>query len=174
MRFVTLLLGLAISGCGAIGFDLPIELREQHIEGSVLGGVLGGVFEVPIPLDIDLQAETQARDTGPAQHVRLAALTLSITTTDEPSGDTDDFAFIDGVEIWVESAQSGSSLPRTRVAELGPVPDGAREISFTTDESVDLLPYINEGARLTSSAQGTQPDDDVSFDGVVMLSVEVL
>ena len=57
---------------------------------------------------------------------------------------------------------------------MSAVPDGARQIAFETDTSVDLRPYINEGARLTSSAEGTVPPDDVTFDGQILLTVEVL
>lgn len=168
--FVTLCVG----GCAGVG-DFPVEVsvQEQRVEGSPLGGLLGGVFDVPIPLDVDLTAETAARDTGPAQHVRLSELSLSITGTAEGAGDTDDFDFLDSAEIFVESAASGSSLPRVRVARIDPAPDGARSVFFETDTSVDLLPYVNEGARLTSSAEGRVPPDDVTFDGRVVLIVEV-
>ena len=164
-----------LGGCtGFGGFELTLDIPEQRVDGNPLGGLLGTPFDAPIPLMIDLASETAARDTGPAQHVRLSALTLSITPTAEPEGDTDDLAFIDRAEIFVESTQSGSSLPRVRVAVLEQVPAGTRQVSFETDASVDLLPYVQEGARLTSSADGEVPPDDVTFEGSVLLSVEVL
>lgn len=175
-RFIPLLALLAslLAGClGAGDFEVDIDVAEQHIDGNPLGGLLGGVFEVPIPLDVDLAAETAARDTGPAQHVRLAELSLVITPTAEPEGDTDDFDFLDSAAIFVESRQSGSSLPRVEVAHVDPAPNGVRQIFFDTDARVDLLPYIDEGARLTSSAQGHAPPDDVTFVGRAVLSVEV-
>ncbi|MEQ8458912.1 MAG: hypothetical protein RLO52_09225 [Sandaracinaceae bacterium] len=173
-----LLLGsflLLAFGCSnLLAFDLTLNLAEQRVNGSPVGGLLGGFFELPIPLEVDLASETAARDTGPAQAVRLTALTLDITPTAEEAGDTDDFGFVDSIEIFVESRESGSDLPRVRVANVSAVPDGARQIAFETDTSVDLRPYINEGARLTSSAEGTVPPDDVTFDGQILLTVEVL
>ncbi|HJL19898.1 MAG TPA: hypothetical protein RMH99_29815 [Sandaracinaceae bacterium LLY-WYZ-13_1] len=166
---------LALTGCTSTGgFELGIDLAEQRVDGNPVGGLLGGFFEVPIPLMVDLAAETAARDTGPAQRVRLVELSLAITPTAESEGDTDDFGFLDGAEIFVESADAGSSLRRQRIATLEEVPEGARELFFATDPEVDLLPYIDEGARLTSSAEGTVPPDDVTFDGRAVLSVEVL
>lgn len=171
-------LGIAMSfvlaSCAPVGFDIDVPLDEQVVPGSPLGGLLGGFFEVPIALTVDIAAETAARDTGPAKAVRLAGLYLEITTTEEPSGDTDNFDFLDQTELFVESAQSGSSLPRVRIAEVANVPKGVRRIDFVTHSDVDLLPYINEGARLSGSATGTPPPDDVSFDGVATLTIEVL
>jgi hypothetical protein len=169
---------LALAGCifdtGRLGsFTLGYAIAEQTIEGSPLGGLLGGFGDVPIPLDIDLAAETAARDTGPAQHVYLQSLTLSITPTSEPAGDTDDFDFLDTIDIYAESTMSGSSLQRVRVATLDPVPEGARTITLQP-EGVDLIEYVREGALLTASATGTQPSDDVSIDGSIVVRVDVL
>ena len=165
------LAALALGGCGIARFSIPYEITEQRVMGSPLGGLLGPVVDIPI--DIDLTAETAARDTGPAQHVFLTELTLAITTTDEPAGDTDDFDFIDSIDIFVESGTAGSTLPRVRVAHLDPVPMGARAISLELD-GVDLIQYVREGAVLTSSASGTAPPDDVTFDGHLTFAIDVL
>lgn len=161
-------------GDGVGDFELPIEIGETTVEGSLLGGLLGGLFDVPIALDVDLEAETEARGTGPVQNVYLTRFYLDVTPTAEPAGDSDSLDFIDTVDIFVESTQSGSSLPRQRVATLDGVEDGARHVEFDCDTSIDLLPYINEGARLTAEATGNQPTDDVSFNGLAILLVEVL
>ena len=110
--------------------------------------MLGGSL-VQIPLNIDLSSETAARGTGPAQHVYLTDFTLSVTSTDEPAGDTDDLSFISSIEIFVESTQAGTTLPRMRVAHLDAVPAGARTISLQTD-GVDLIGYVREGARFAA------------------------
>lgn len=174
--FVLLALGLAASGCVGVGsFELVVPIAEQRIDGNPLGGLLGGaLFELPIPLDVDLAAETAARDTGPAQHVRLASLSLSITASSEPAGDSDDFEFVDSAEIFVESRDPATSLPRARIARVDTVEPGTRTLVFLVDDDVDLLPYVQEGARLSSRASGRVPPDDVSFDGRVVLAVEVL
>jgi hypothetical protein len=162
---------LALAACGIARFSIPYELAEQRVTGSPLGGLLGPVIDIPI--DIDLSAETAARDTGPAQHVYLTGLSLAITPTAEPAGDTDDFDFIDTIDIFVESGAAGSTLPRLRVAHLDPVPTGARAISLELD-GVDLIQYVREGAVLTSSAAGTVPPDDVTFDGHLTFAIDVL
>lgn len=167
---------LALTACGPRGllsFELGHDIAEQRVEGSPVGGLLGNVVEVPIPLDVDLAAETASRDTGPAQHVYLTELRFDITTTEEPAGDADDFDFLDAVEIYVESARSGSSLPRRRLAALEAVPRGARRLELRPD-GLDLIEYVREGARLTSSGSGRLPPDDVSFSGHLTLAVEVL
>lgn len=173
------LASLVLSGCFLVGDERILSFRvvraipEQRVEGSLLGGLLGALVPVPIDLAVDLEAETRAHDTGPAQHVYLTELRLSITETAESGGDTDDFDFLDSVEIYVESARSDSSLPRQRIAHLDPVPDGQRSIALEIDD-VDLIEYVNEGARLTASATGRTPSDDVTFDGRIELVVEVL
>ncbi len=159
-------------GCGIARFTIGQAIAEQRIDGNPLGGLLGPV-SVPIPLAVDLAAETAARNTGPAQHVYLVALSLSVTSSSEPAGDTDDLSFIDAIEIFVEPTASGSTLPRQRVARLDPAPDAQRSLSLDC-EPVDLIGYLREGARLTASARGTVPADDVSYVGQLELAVEVL
>jgi hypothetical protein len=172
LRYVLLLAALLLGACGIARFPLGYDIAEQYVSGNPLGGLLGPI-SVPIPLDIDLASETAARDTGPAQHVYLVGLTLSVTTTDEPAGDTDDLSFVDSIEIFIEPTSSGSTLTRQRVAHLNPAPDGTRSLSLETD-GVDLIQYLREGARLTSSASGTVPPDDVSYTGHLELAIEVL
>jgi hypothetical protein len=174
MLRTTLFVSLALSsaGCGIASFPYGYDIPEQHVPGNPVGPVLGGML-VDLPLDIDLSAATAAQGTGPAQHVYLTDLTFSVTSTDEPAGDTDDLGFITTIEVYVESAQPGSSLPRVRVAHLDSVPAGARSIALQTD-GVDLIHYVQEGAHLTASATGHQPPDDVSYDGHLDLAIQVL
>lgn len=60
-----------------------------------------------------------------------------------------------------------------RIAHLDPAPDGQRTLSLESD-GVDLLPYVNEGARITATAAGSAPPDDVSYNGRLELLVVVL
>lgn len=164
---------LALAGCGLGRFDVSRDFAEEMVPGSPLGGLLGPI-SIPIPITIDLAAETEARHTGPVQHVRLEALSLTITATDLPPGDHDDFSFIDSIDIYLESTASGSSLPRQRVARAQSIAAGTTNLELATDATVDLKPYIEEGARLTANASGHAPPDDVSFDGHYTLGIEVL
>src|SRR5687767_8779782 len=66
-------------GCGALQFDVGQELPEQTLQGSVLGGVLPSFVPDPIRLDIDVKAETQRRNTGPATKVQLKSMKLQVT-----------------------------------------------------------------------------------------------
>jgi hypothetical protein len=169
------LLALALvltPGCGVASFPYGYDIAEQHVPGSPLGSLLGPSL-IEVPLTIDLSAETAARGTGPAQHVYLTDMTLRVTSTDEPAGDTDDLGFITSIEVYVESSQSGSSLQRVRVAHLDAVPAGARSISLATD-GVDLIGYVREGAHLSATAQGHSPSDDVSYDGHLDFAIQVL
>lgn len=167
---------LASIACVPFGigsFSVLHDIPEQQVEGNLLGGLLGSVLGIPIVLDIDLEAETASRETGPAQHVFLTDFRLEITPTAEGGLDRDDFDFLQSIEVFVESSESGSSLPRERIAFREAVPRGARSIELDV-EDLDVIDYVREGARLTASANGSAPLDDVTFDGQLTLLVEVL
>lgn len=168
---VCAVVSVALTACS--GFDIEEPIPEQRVKGLLLGGLLSELFVEPIPLDIDIAAETAARDTGPAQSVTLESFTLAVTPTAVSSGDSDDFDFIDAITVQVESRRAGSALPPGIVATLDPVPRGVQEISLTPTE-LDLLPYVEEGARIRASVRGSTPPDDVTIDGTVVLTVEVL
>jgi len=165
----------ALAGCGALDFDIQKAIPEQTAPGESFSCTLNDFLDrasiAPFTLDIDVAKETNARDTGPARRLELASLVLDVTATKRPAGDTDNFDFLQKLEIFVESAQAGSALPRARVAVLDPVPRGATHLDVTTDRSVDLLPYTNEGAKITSSAKASAPCDDTSFNGLVVVRV---
>ena len=153
---------LGSSACGdVLDFDVDQDVPEQIIEGSPLPGPLAQLF--PIPIRIDIASKIQAQETGPIDSVKLSSMHLDITATELGSDDTDDWAFIDQVDLYVESTKTGSSLPRVRVgsaASPGPV----QSMAFTP-ENVNLLPYINEGCQLTAEASGDAPPDRVSYAG---------
>lgn len=170
--FFSLVVLLSSTGCG-LGFNIDREIPEQYVEGSPLAGLLGGLFELPIPIEVNLEEETAARNTGPAKKVMLTSLKLHVTSTSETSEGEDDLAFIDSVDVYVDSSIPESLLEPQLVATLGPVERGVREVEFDTFTEVNLKPYVEEGAVLTTVAQGTAPPDDVTFAGDVRLRVEV-
>jgi hypothetical protein len=166
-------LALVLGGCANIlDFEIERDIDEQHIAGSPVGGLLGDLFE--LPLMVDLESEVSRHDAGSVTAVRLTDLTLSITATDRPAGDEDDFDFLERIELFIESTSAGTTLERRKIAELAPVRAGQTTITLVTIESVNLKPYVEEGARITSSGEGTAPADDVSFDGHLVLLVETL
>ncbi|HNN96439.1 MAG TPA: hypothetical protein PKI03_29395 [Pseudomonadota bacterium] len=162
-----------VFGCGALRFDISQSVPEQRIMGSVLGALLGSFIPTPFSLNINLAQETQARGTGPAQSAGLKALSFRLTNVPNPPRSSDNFDFVDRIEIFVESTKSGTSLTKQKVADLLTVPRGVQTLSLQCYPNVDLVPYINEGARISSTAAGKVPPQDVTFDGQITIEVRV-
>jgi hypothetical protein len=163
----------ALTGCASLGdFDVERTIAEQRVPGNPLAGLLKDLFAVPIPMNVDIASETAARDTGPAKSARLRELLLTITPTAEGPSDQDDFGFLDSVAVFIESTREGTSLPRTQIAIAEDI-TATERLVFDVVDSVNVLPYANEGSRFTSEVDGSAPPDDVSFDGSFTLRVEV-
>ena len=158
----------AVSGCGAIGFDVEQKLPEQRIQKSALGGLLPALFPNPAKLTIDLKAEQEKRGTGPATKIFLKKLQFNITTTAMPAGN---FDFLEEAHLFAESSAAG--LPKVEIATLKPVARGASSVDFTIVPNVNLLPYVNAGAELSATATGAQPNSDVTFDGLLIIDVRI-
>jgi len=163
----------AESGCGAIRFDIGQAVPEQRVMGSALGALLGAFLPSPFALTVNLEQETKARGTGPAQSAGLKALSFRLTNVPNPPRSSDNFDFVDRVEIFVESAKSGSSLSKQKIADLLTVPRGVTTLNLQCYPMVDLVPYINEGARISSTASGKTPPQDVTFDGQITIEIRV-
>jgi hypothetical protein len=155
--------------CGAIPFDVDQTFPEQRVSGSPLGGLLPSFLQAPVPLTIDLRAETQKRDTGPAQSANLEQLTFTATPHAMPSGN---FDFVDEIHIYVETPND-PTLPKKEIASLNPVPKGKTSINLNVVSGVDLLPYINKGAEISATAMGHQPQMDFTYDGTVTITVHI-
>ncbi len=174
MRGLGLLLaGLLSSGCGVFDFDVQQAVPEQRVMGSsILGTVLGNFIPSPFPLTIDIEQETKAHNTGPVKAAGLKTLTFQITATGkDSSSDVDEFDFVQSVDIFVDSTRQGSMLPRQKIADLPQPPGKVQLINMHTYPDINLLPYINEGSRITASATGNQPSDDVTFNGQIVVHV---
>jgi hypothetical protein len=76
------------------------------------------------------------------------------------------------VTVYIESTKAGSSLPRAKIAQALDV-KAESKLSFDTVETVDVLPYSEEGARFVSEASGHAPPDDVTFNGRLTVTVEL-
>jgi hypothetical protein len=97
---------------------------------------------------------------------------LQITDSDKGSGDSDDFGFLDSVDVFIESTRQGTSLPRVLIAQATDIAATPR-LEFQVVRSVNVLPYAEEGSRFTSEVEGRVPPDDVSFAGRFTLRVEL-
>src|SRR5690349_13121784 len=69
-----------IAGCDALGFDVTQPIPEQQVMGSPLGEVLPPLDLFQLPLNVNIQQQTQAMGTGPAGSLKLKSLTFAITT----------------------------------------------------------------------------------------------
>lgn len=168
---------LSILACGD---DLTsIEFTEQSQE-AVVTGKSGPTLPLPIniipqmQLNIDLQEELDAQNAGAAKSVYLTKLELKITDTKQPSGDTDNFDFIEKIDVYVESTKSGTKLSKVKIAHVTDVPQGKTVLPLSIEAGIDLKPYIEEGVRLTTSGTGTVPPDDVSLVAEVTMQVKLL
>jgi hypothetical protein len=158
-------------GCGAIAFDVEQPVPEEQVPGSPLGGLLPGFLPSPFPINIDVQQETEKRNTGPASSANLKKVEFRITPHDAPQGN---FDFADEIHIFVAPSQgSGSSLPMVEIATLDPVPKSQTTISLTIVKGVDLLPYMKAGATISATAKGRQPAQTITYDGTVVVTVHI-
>ena len=168
-----LLIPILLCGCGALDFDVQQGVPEQRVTGSLAGALFGTLIPSPFPLTIDLAQETKARNTGPVKAAGLKSLTFAITNT-ASSGSVHDFSFVQTVDIYIESTKSGTTLTRQKIADLPSPPGAQTTLSLRTYPDINLLPYINEGSRITSMASGTVPPNDVTFNGQIVVHVNPL
>lgn len=168
-------LALGLSGCGGhTEFDLTQNILEQRIPGGAGGGALTTFLPAPITFGFNVDQEAKSRKAqGPTQSVTLNVMQFQITTTGTPAGGYSSFEFLNSVTIYLESTRANSSLPRIPIATL---PAGAgRTLSIALGTQPDnMLPYVTEGARLTSSATGTVPSHDITFVGQFSVHVRAL
>jgi len=167
-RHVRLVLAAVVSasaGCGVLDFDVEQDVSPQTISGSGVPAPLAAIF--PLPLTIDIGSKIEAKHVGPIDGVTLSSLTLQITS----SGG--DWAFVSHIEVSVESAKAGSTLPHVKIASVSSL-GAVRILTFDTESGVNLKPYIDEGTKVVSRCSGTLPTTDVTFDGKAVLTVHPL
>lgn len=155
---------LLASSCGAISFDVVQDIPEQVVMGSPLpGGLLPASPLFQIPMMIDIDSQTKAQGTGPAHSANLKAITFTVS---RPAGAR--FDFLSGISVSI----SATGLPDVEIARLKPVPAGTT-ISLDIVPGVDLLPYINAGAKISATAEGNLPPQDTYYTGRVVVTVRV-
>ncbi|MBI4512164.1 MAG: hypothetical protein HY698_21200 [Deltaproteobacteria bacterium] len=161
-------MALLITGCGIADFDVEQHIPEQVIEGSAVAGFIGAFFDFPITLEI--KSEIDARETGPIDSVTLKSLVLKVTPTKVGPSDSDDWSFLDSVDIFIKSKLEGSQLPEKKIA-TAQKPGAVQSFPLAPVDGVNLIPYLNEGSEMTAVAKGNAPSDDVSFDGKAVFQV---
>jgi hypothetical protein len=153
------------AGCGIADFDVEQPVPAQTIQGSGIPAPLAAIF--PLPLSLDISSQIKARETGPIDGVTLSSLTLHITSS------TGDWSFVSSIDVFVESTKSGTALPKVKIASVSS-PGAVQTLSFNVEHGVNLKPYIEEGSQVDSNGAGTQPTQDVSFDGKGVFTVHPL
>ena len=173
-RYLSLLF-LPILACGLISFDLDQEIAENTVKGiDLLNPALdANTFFPPIALNLNLDQEIAARETGPASAAYLKSVTLEITDKAKSNpADEDSFDFFQELQIFIE-AKNGS-LPKKKVAWVKDFSAKSTVLNLTVDETVDLLPYINAGSKISCAAGGLfPPQDDVSYKGKLTVTVKI-
>jgi hypothetical protein len=170
-RVRTVVVAAMLAGCGVADFDIEQPVLEQRVQGSPLPGPLAALF--PLPLDVNISQKIKEMETGPIDSVTLSRLSLKITAAAMPSGDRDDWSFVDAIHVFVKSSQSGSSLPRVEIARVA-MPGRVTTLAFEVMTDVDLQPYIEEGSIVEGESSGRLPEDDVTYDGEGVFTVHPL
>ena len=173
-RYLSLLF-LPILACGLISFDLDQEIAENTVKGiDLLNPALdANTFFPPMALSLNLDQEIAARETGPASAAYLKAITLEITDTAKSNpSDDDSFDFFQELQIFIEAKDA--SLPKKKLAFIKDFSAKSTVLNLGIDESIDLLPYINAGAKISCAAGGLfPPKDDVSYKGKITVTIKI-
>ncbi len=162
-----------VSGCGdgLVSFTFSQDSQEVTVQGSGLGQLpIKNPFGEPLKLNINLQQQLNKHDASGASGVFLQDLKLKITDTKMPPGDTDNFNFLDSLNIYA----SAKDMDRKLVATIKDVPRDKQTISLNTKDKVNLKAYVEKGMKLEAEASGSVPDDDTSLKAVATIRVEVL
>ncbi len=78
------------------------------------------------------------------------------------------------MEIWVSEDEQEGNLSPVLVGWQDEFPQGHDEVGLEVMDDVDLLPYLERGARVEGFVTGTIPPDDVEVGGEVTLSIRVI
>jgi hypothetical protein len=160
-RLGALALGsLLLAGCGKSELDVERAIPEQEVRSNLLAATLA-LVGFTIPIDVSIESQAAAEGTGRAHSASLKAIELGITT---PSGET--FEFLDRIRIEV----SAEGLESKMVAYLDNVP-AQPQIALMVVNAVDLIDYINRGAKLTATVSGHAPRQTLKFKGRVLITL---
>ncbi len=158
-----------LAGCLTYSpFDLARDVPEQTLVGSPIPIPLQSAF--PFAMDLNLSENIAKFETKRPIRVVLASLELTVTPSSMPAGDSDNFGFIDELDVFISSSTEGTQLPRVEIAHATK-PGAVDVMTFEVDSTIDLRPYIGEMAKVDAIGRGMLPSDDVSFDGRGVVTV---
>ncbi len=163
--------GLFASGCQTSAFDLTLNITEQRQPGGT--GTISTFLPTPYVVIVSLADEAKIRGTNPPKKAYIKDLSFAITSTARPVGDIDTFDYLNTVEFFLEPTRIGSQLQKLKVADIPSKEGPAGEISPRLTSNLDILPLLNEGARLTATATGSLPSDEISYNGELVIGVDV-
>lgn len=153
MRSLALALAL-VSGCSSVGFDMSYDVPNMSVPGDPQAHAA-----TPFAIAVDLGQQQSHADE--VSTVTLASIEFSIT---DESGC---FDFVDDVSLTIASTKPGTTLAPAVVATAsGP---GCVHTFSLTPTTVDLKPYLDEGATVRATGSGVPPATAVTFDGHVVL-----
>ena len=169
---VAVFLGLAATGCQPEAFDVTIDLPEQRQVGQA-NGTLSTLLPAPFVFTVNLSDEAKIRNANPPRQVFIKDFSLVITGTSRGIGDIDTFDYLNTAEFFIEPTRMGSVLQRVKVADIPAKEGPAGLIAPRLVSNLNILPLLQEGAQLVTTATGKTPTDDVSFNGTIVLAVDV-
>jgi hypothetical protein len=155
---------LVLGACSGVGdFTFTEKSEPQTIQSSIAGELanLAG-----FDFNINLERQLEKRNASGAKAVHLQDVELRVT--DDSQGRNLDF--LESITFRANSENND----KVRVAWRDPIPDGNSSVMLTTDDNVNLKPYIEEGLTMETSATGNPPEEDTTIQAVLTLEVEVL
>jgi hypothetical protein len=160
---------LVVAGCESFDQGRVEAIAEIVIDGPGIERAAGRPLEPdavdPVSWDVPLPGVPAA--------IFATEVRLSISDTERGDGDVDDFGFLTGIRFTIASTREGSTLPPRLLAwNLSPGPD--ETLILDTAAGLDVTDYILEGFELRVTVEGVVPEDAVSFDGEVVLAIDVI
>lgn len=163
-----LLLGCASLAIGcqpAVELDLDLEGETVVEAGGPLDQLVGSfpAFDSFLAFDIETAAELESNELTRA-HVREAYLTFGRLEVMSPAGAN--FDFLNEINFFVESPGN----ERARVAGRS-LERGVSSVELDLD-GIDIASYLqDESFSLVTTANGKNPDDDVTVKAAITLHV---
>lgn len=161
-------------GAGATQFDLTQSFPGQRIAGTT-AGALTTMLPAPVLLTLDYKGQAVAHNAdGPAVTIAVTGMSLETTVGGSTAASTVPFDFVQSATVYIESTRANSSLARAVIGVQATPPGKITGFNLSTNSGVNILPFLQEGAQLTSTATGSLPGHDVEFTGSITVHVTTL